>query len=135
MISQGKQNEQETPDGQTDGVFTMRQATKILGAPAQRLRRYCRQGLIAGSRAPLLGREYTFTATQIEALRRAHFLTLAGFTVSEIRRFMFLSRHNTAKSAQERRGLLGTHKRQVWRQIEDLQQVIDFLERLEDEIV
>lgn len=112
--------------------YTMREVTKILGVPAQRLRRYCRKGLIPGVRHPRFGQEYVFTVPQIDALRRAHFLSQAGFTIDEMRQYNSLG--DDEESIRLRRALIGTHKRQVWQLVEDLQATIDFLERMEDEL-
>lgn len=130
----GRQNTKSKDSTESAESYTMRQATKILNVNAQRLRRYCRKGLVSGVRQPRLGQEYVFTVTQMDALRRAHFMTLAGFTVKDIRKYNRLAHDDSAHSVQERRSLLGTHKRQVWQQLEDLQQTIDFLERLDDEL-
>ena len=115
-------------------TYTMRQASKILGVPSYRLRRYCRQGLVPGARVTKLGHEHTFTNDQMNALKRAHFLTLAGFTAKDARKFVGLMASNEKSAAQEARALLNTHIRQVWQQVEELQRTIDFLEQVDDEI-
>lgn len=113
-------------------TFTMRQASQILGVSSQRLRRYCNRGLVPGVRQPVLGKSRTFTAEQMNSLRLAHFLTVAGCRVEDIRKYLWLAREDTKQARKEQLSILNTHKRQVWQELEDLQATIDFLERQEE---
>lgn len=117
---------------QSPKLTTMRQASKLLGIKSQTLRRYCNRGFVPGLRHTLPGQTRTFTPGQLDYLRLAHFLTKAGFTTKDLRKYIQLSRDDTITSRQERKAMLSTHKRQVWQELEELQSTIDFIERQEE---
>ncbi len=117
---------------QTSEPITMRQASKLLGVKSQTLRRYCNRGFVPGLRHTLPGQTRTFTPDQIDWLRAACFLTRAGFTTGDLRKYIRLANDNNPEAMRQRKAMLATHKRQVWQELEDLQATIDYIERQED---
>lgn len=112
--------------------ITMREASERLGVKSRVLRKYCNLGFVPGLTHCLPGQKRTFTDEQIDYLRQADFLTRAGFTAKDLRKYLMLSRKKGEVASKERKAMLMTHKRQVWQELEDLQRTIDFLERQEE---
>lgn len=106
--------------------------SKQLGTEPQRLRRYCNANLVPGLRPVALGRHRAFTPEQVDYLRMAIFLSRAGFTTKDLRKYVRLTQDSRPEATEERLAMLKTHKRQVWQELEDLQATIDFLERQEE---
>lgn len=123
---------QNNNNNKTTNPITMRQASKLLGVKSQTLRRCCNRGFVPGLRHTLPGQARTFTPEQVDWLKQAHFLTKAGFTAKDLRKYIQLSCDDNAESQRERKAMLSTHKRQVWQELEDLQSTIDFIERQEE---
>lgn len=111
---------------------TMREVSERLGVKSQVLRRYCNRGFVPGMMRVLPGQPRVFTEEQISYLRSALFLTRAGFTTKDLRKYIMLLRRGGAEADVERKAMLATHKRQVWQELEDLQETIDFIERQEE---
>lgn len=112
--------------------ITMREVSERLGVKSQVLRRYCNRGFVPGMIRVLPGRPRVFTEEQVDYLRLALFLTRAGFTTKDLRKYIALLRKGGTESDAERKAMLITHKRQVWQELEDLQKTIDFIERQEE---
>lgn len=110
----------------------MREVSERLGVKSQVLRRYCNRGFVPGMIRVLPGRPRVFTEGQVDYLRLALFLTRAGFTTKDLRKYVALLRKGGAEADAERKAMLTTHKRQVWQELEDLQKTIDFIERQEE---
>lgn len=110
----------------------MREVSERLGVKSQVLRRYCNRGFVPGMIRVLPGRPRVFTEEQVDYLRLALFLTRAGFTTKDLRKYVALLRKGGAEADAERKAMLATHKRQVWQELEDLQKTIDFIERQEE---
>lgn len=115
-------------------IYTIQQAAKVLGVPAYTLRRLCNSSLLPGWRHSI-GTRRTFTAEQVERLRTILLLQRAGITLSDIRKYLRWVEEADGEKREFCRKILATHKRQVWRQVEELQKTIDFLERQEDMLV
>jgi len=114
-----------------DEMLTMRQVSQALGVKSRVLRRYCNSGMVTGV-IKTVGRNRMFTPEQVEQLKVAVWLSRAGFTKKDLRKYILLGRTNRAEAVSERLEMLRTHKRQVWQKLEDLKTTIDFLERQED---
>lgn len=112
-------------------TLTAAQISKELGVNVYKIRRFCNKGLVPGYKYTMR-RHKTFTPEQVNWLRILVFLGRAGFSVSDMRKYVRLAQTETRAAELERLEMLRTHKRQVWQELEDLQATIDFLERQEE---
>lgn len=112
--------------------LTMREVSRRLGVSSQQLRRYCNSGFVPGMRAMMTGKHRSFTPEQVDWLKQAIYLKRAGFTTRDLRKYVQLCQQMTADAMKERMAMIRTHKRQVWQELEELQETIDFLERQEE---
>lgn len=115
-----------------DEMLTMRQVSELLGVKSQVLRRYCNRGFVPGAVRIRPGRRRMFTKEQVDYLGLALFLTRAGFTTKDLRKYVAFSRDGGAVADRERKAMLATHKRQIWQELKNLQETIDFIERQEE---
>lgn len=118
-------------DSEGKAVITMRQVSQQLGVGSRVLRRYCRDGAVTGV-VQIVKRNRVFTPEQVDQLRTAVWLSRAGFSKQDLRKYVLLGRSKSAEATKERLEMLRTHKRQVWQELEDLQTAIDVLERQEE---
>lgn len=91
------------------------------------LLRFCNSGLVPGIRRNRLGHR-TFEEWQVNHIRTLLGLRQAGFNKADLKYYVRLLRQGD-QTLPERKALFETQKRQLWQQLEDLQQGIDFLER------
>lgn len=111
-------------------TITMKQAAERLGVTTQTIRRCCNYGLVYGLRRTRSGRRI-FTPAQVDELSLAIRLRSCGLSLAETKKYLRLARLG-ASTAPARKLLLQTKKRQLWLQLSDLQQNIDFIERQEE---
>lgn len=107
--------------------FTIKDASIQLGVPGYALRRLCNSGLIPNVRRNQRGFR-VLEDWQIEYARTLLGLKQAGLKQTELKKYTRLFRQGEETSA-ERKAMLETQKRQLWQELEDKQQGIDFLER------
>lgn len=115
-ISQTQQNTAKT--------YTIRQASELLGVKTGTLRSYCNRGLIPGLKRSHTGYRI-FSADQLDQLRNIANLYRCKFSTSEIKRLL---RNDHSTKLQ----ILGTKKQQLWQELNEIRQNIDFLERQEE---
>lgn len=107
--------------------YTVQEASDVLGISGQVLRRLCNSGLIPNVRRNSHGFRI-LEAWQIDYARTLLGLRQAGFTQADLKKYTRLFRQGEETLA-ERKAMLETQKRQLWQELEDRQQGIDFLER------
>lgn len=110
--------------------FTTKQASQTVGVPPHTVKYYCNKGLIPNVRRARNGYRM-LEAWQVEWLRTLVFLRRSGLTLADLKKYVSLCRQGAA-SIPERKAMLETKKRQLWQQIEDLQENIDFIERRQE---
>lgn len=111
--------------------FTIAQVCQELGVSRDKIRRFCNSGLVPGYKYTIR-RHRSFTADQVDWLRILVFLSRAGFSTKDLRKYVRLAQAEGSAAKAERMNMLRTHKRQVWQELEVLQATIDFLERQEE---
>lgn len=112
--------------------YTTGQVAERLSLPASTILSFCRAGLIPGVSRDHRCRRI-FQAWQLDHIRTLLGLRQAGFSNAELKRYARLVRQGQG-TLPERKALMETQKRQLWQQLEDLQQGIDFLERQIEQI-
>jgi len=112
-------------------TYTLRQASELLGIPLSTVRYYYRKGLIPHARR--LGTGYRILDHDqldwVQTIDKLH--RFCGLSVDELKKYTWLSRQGKA-TITERLAILDTKKRQLWQELEDLKDGIDFIERRED---
>ncbi len=108
-------------------LYTIQDASAVLGISGQVLRRLCNSGLIPNVRRNGHGFR-VLEDWQIDYARTILGLRQAGMGQAELKKYTRLFRQGKETLA-ERKALLETQKRQLWQELEDRQQGIDFLER------
>lgn len=108
-------------------LYTIQDASTMLGISGQVLRRLCNSGLIPNVRRNKRGFR-VLEDWQIDYARTILGLRQAGLSQAELKQYTRLFRQGKATLA-ERKAMLETQKRQLWQELEDRQQGIDFLER------
>jgi len=111
-------------------VYSIRAASEELGVETHTLRRLCNAGLIPHVRRARNGYRVLTTA-QVDLARVLLDMKQAGFTSAEVRQYARLSRQGDA-ALSARVAMLTTRKRQLWQEITERQQAIDFIERQEE---
>lgn len=106
-------------------LFTARQVSTKLTIPSRFIRNYCRNGLIRHVRHNRAGRRM-FNAEQLDQIALLYGLQKAGFTLAQLKQYL------NAKDPALQKSLLATQKRQLWQEITERQQAIDFIERQEE---
>ncbi len=112
--------------------YTVSEVSEKLQIPQSTLRYFCNSGLIPAVRRNRLGHRI-FEEWQLDHIRVMLGLRQAGFTKSDLKRYAHLVRQGEL-TLSERKALMETQKRQLWQQLEGLQQGIDFLERQIEQI-
>lgn len=105
-------------------TYTIRQASQLLGIKSSTLRSYCNHGLIPGLRRNARGYRI-FSEPQLDLLRNIAYLYRCGLNTAETKRFL-------RGSPDLKLQILGTKKQQLWQQLNNIRQNIDFIERQED---
>lgn len=105
-------------------------AAEKLGVKTHVLRYLCNKGLIPGVRRDRRGYRVLDQA-QLELAKVLIDMKRAGFAANDLRRYSRLCRQGDATQT-ERTAILTTRKRQIWREITELQHAIDFIERQEE---
>lgn len=111
-------------------IFTIKQAGQEVGIPAHTVKFYCNKGLIPNVRRARNGYRI-LEKWQVEWLRTLVFLRRCGMGTADIKKYVGLCRQGV-QTIPERKAMLETKKRQIWQQIEELQENIDFIERRQD---
>lgn len=106
---------------------TIQQASAQLGVAGHALRLLCNSGLIPNVRRNSYGFR-VLEDWQIDYARTILGLRQAGLSQAELKQYTRLFRQGKDTLA-ERKAMLETQKRQLWQELEDRQQGIDFLER------
>lgn len=114
------------------GLLKINDVSKILGVSSRKLRRYCNANVVPGLRPVRFGKHRTFTTEQVDWLRQAVYLSRAGFSTKDLRKYVKLMQARSKAADLERREMLRTHKRQAWQQLEDLRATIGYIERQEE---
>lgn len=110
-----------------DGTYTLREVSQELGIPTHNLRRFCDKGLIRGVRRKRGGYRI-LNESQVERAQMLENLRRIGFSYNDMKRFVRLEGKGDA-TILERKAMLETKRRQLWQQVEELQDGIDFVER------
>lgn len=108
-------------------IFTLKQAGQKLGVTTNEVRKICKAGLIRGIRRKRNGYR-VLNEDQVALLGTLVRLKQAGFAMEELKKYAELQRRGD-ETAQERKGMLETQKRQLWLQLQSVQEGIDFIER------
>ncbi len=107
--------------------YTIKDASLQLGVSVYALRRLCNSGLIPNVRRNSHGFR-VLEDWQIDYARTILGLRQSGMSQAELKKYTRLFRQGKETLA-ERKAMLETQKRQLWQELEDRQQGIDFLER------
>lgn len=126
--TEGQQN--TTSKGTETEPFTIKQAAAQLGIPASTIRYYCGLGLIPHIKRTRTGYRL-LNSCQLDQLCFIAHLSRCGFSTKELKRYATLAKQGNI-TIPERKALLATKKQQLWHQVRDLQNEIDFIERQED---
>ena len=108
-------------------TYTLREAREQLGLPAHAVRKLCNAGLVRGIRRKRNGYR-VLNSTQINELGMFAGLMRAGFSLEEMKKYAQLQRQG-GEALKECKGMLETQKRQLWLQMQNVQESIDFIER------
>lgn len=108
-------------------TFTLRQASQILGVPAQTLRRFCNAGLVRRVKRMRAGYRILNNA-QFELMHRLVYLRRCGLDMADLKTYVKLEERGDT-TIGERKAMLETKRRQIWQMLQDGQENIDFIER------
>lgn len=122
-----KDPQNTTSKGAETEFFTVKQAAARLKTSPGTIRHYYRIGLLPNAKRAKNGYRI-LTPEQLAQTRNLIFLKRCGLTNREVRRYINLERQGN-DTIPERKALLATKKRQLWQQLEDIQENIDFIER------
>ncbi len=115
-----------------ENVFLLPDAAEKLGVKPYILRYFCNKGLIPGVRRNRRGYR-VLTPEQLDLAQILVQMKQSGFTPAELRQYTRLYRQGDSTKA-ERTAILTTRKRQLWQEITERQQAIDFIERQEEQL-
>lgn len=120
----------EASQNTNEHLYTIKQAATKLKTTPGAIRYYYRVGLIPNVKRAKNG--YRLLGTdQLTQIRTLVFLKRCGLNNREVRRYINLERQGSS-TIPARQALLETKKRQIWQQIKDCQENIDFIERQEE---
>lgn len=111
-------------------LYTIKQAATKLKTTPGAIRYYYRVGLIPNVKRAKNGYRL-LDADQLTQIKTLVFLKRCGLDNREVRRYISLERQGSS-TIPARQALLETKKRQIWQQIKDCQENIDFIERQEE---
>ncbi len=114
----------------TEETLSLRQASSILGITTSKLRRFCNRGLIQHVRRTKSGYRILSMA-QVDWVKTLVYFDRCGMSTAEIKKYRDLCRKGRI-TLTERKAILLTKKRQLWQELEDLRENIDFIERKEE---
>ena len=114
----------------TLATYTTADISKQLGVPKHIITYLCNRGLVQHIKRTRLGRR-TFTHEQVDLIAILIKMRSAGFSTKELRQYSRLYRQGDS-TADERLAMLTTRKRQLWQEIKERQESIDFIERQEE---
>lgn len=111
-------------------TYTTMEICKQLDAPRHIVNSLCNRGLIPHLKRNHFGRRI-FSQEQVELIAILVKMRQAGFTSAELRQYSRLARQGSSTAA-DRLAILTTRKHQLWQEIKERQQAIDFIERQEE---
>ena len=117
-------------DNMTLETYTTADVCKQLGVPRYTVTNLYKRGLIPHVKHNRFGRR-TFTHEQVDLIAILIKMRSAGFSTKELRQYSRLYRQGDS-TADERLAMLITRKRQLWQEIKERQESIDFIERQEE---
>jgi DNA-binding transcriptional MerR regulator len=120
----------EAGQNTNEHLYTIKQAATKLKTTPGAIRYYYRVGLIPNVKRAKNGYRL-LDANQLTQIRTLVFLKRCGLNNREVRRYINLERQGSS-TIPARQALLETKKRQIWQQIKDCQENIDFIERQEE---
>lgn len=107
--------------------YTINQVCEILQAPKHVIRRLLNNGLVRGIKRQ--SNHYrVLNRQQLELLRTFYYLSRSGMSMKELRKYSGLE-YGGSKTIPERKAILETKRRQIWENLKDLQETIDYIER------
>lgn len=112
---------------QERGGYTIKEVAGRLGVSPYVVRRLCNTGLVPQVRRAQ-NRYRVLTEEQVDYARVLLGLRQAGLSNAELRKYTGLYRRGEG-TLVERKAMMETQKRQLWQELEDKRQGIDFLER------
>lgn len=114
----------------TLATYTTADISKQLGVPKHIITYLCNRGLVQHIKRTRLGYR-TFNQEQVDLIAILIKMRSAGFSTKELRQYSRLYRQGDS-TADERLAMLTTRKRQLWQEIKERQESIDFIERQEE---
>jgi len=115
---------------QENQTQTTVEAAQTLKTTTQTIRRLCSQGLIPHVRRDQ-NHHRILEPWQVDLARILLGMKQVGFRPKEIRQYSRLFRQGE-QTAKQRLAMLTTRKRQLWQEIKQRQEAIDFIERQEE---
>lgn len=114
----------------TSNIYTITDICQQLSVSRYAIARLCNRGLIPYVKRNKHGRRI-FNQTQVDLINILIKMRSAGFSSKEIRHYSRLYRQGES-TAEQRLAMLTTRKRQLWQEIKERQEAIDFIERQEE---
>lgn len=111
-------------------TYTTTEICNQLGVSRHVITRLCNRGLIPHIKYNRL-RRHTFNQEQFDLIAILIKMRAAGFTPAELRQYSRLYRQGET-TAEERLAIFATRKHQLWQEIKERQEAIDFIERQEE---
>jgi len=111
-------------------TYTITDICQQLNASRYKIGYLCKRGLVPHIKHNRLGRR-VFNQEQVDLIAILLKMRAAGFTTAELRQYSRLYREGEA-TAERRLAMLTTRKRQLWQEIKERQDSIDFIERQEE---
>lgn len=109
-------------------ALTINRVCEILGASKHTVRRLLRNGLVHGIRRQAKNHYRVLDSEQLDLLKTLHYLNQGGVSMRDLKKYSHLE-YGGVKTIAERKAFLETKKRQIWQELEDLQEAIDHIER------
>lgn len=112
-------------------TYTIKQTSERLGMPVAEVRYLLRRGLVPHVRRSYSGYR-TLEDWQVDWVNTLVWLRHCGFTLMELKRYTRLCREGGDAILAERKAMIETHKQQLWQDLAELRERIDFLERKQE---